>query len=276
MGECCIHSLHWFQLSEVRIFVKQIAILVCFLLFSSAAHCVAAPDEISVYIAGEPATDTLAQSRAVLPSIIQLVAEESGLNLVPRPLPWRRAQMMAENGTGLLFGAAITPERAQKFHFTRSLGTISQWLISTEEKPIAFREWSDLKGMVVSSLSGAKYSAAFEDHRDKSFSVEENATSLESQLAMLRARRVDAVVVASLLDGPGLERRLNCVFPIGAKLVVIGRPFESAPLMFAVPKASPAATQLSVLNAAISRIARTQKLQGLSGTKNGKSQCAPS
>jgi hypothetical protein len=96
------------------------------LLMAASARCAELPAEIPVFVVGEPdAHGQPAHTQPLIPKIIQMVAAESGLHLVVRPLPWRRAQMQAENGEGLLYGASDTPERLQIFQFTKPLGTVN-------------------------------------------------------------------------------------------------------------------------------------------------------
>lgn len=243
-------------------------------LFPASARCSALPAEIPVFVVGEPdAHGQLAHTQPLIPKIIQMVAAESGLHLVVRPLPWRRAQLQAENGEGLLYGASDTPERLQIFQFTKPLGTVNQWLVSTEPAPLAFHHWEDLRNKVISTMPGAKFGAEFEAHRNQLFSVEQDATSMASQLKMLRAGRVDAVIAASYLGAAPLEAKLNCLFPGGPRLLVAGGPIEVAPITFAAAKASPLQRILPTMNAAIERLVKAHSLQKLLGAAPPAAGC---
>lgn len=241
---------------------RQTALSIGLLLQAASAMAADVPAEIPILIQEDAdASGKALPPSPIIPGIISLLAAESGLNLVVRPYPWRRAQMMAENGEGLLYGAAVTPERSRVFHFTRPLGTVNQWLVSSEQAPLAFRHWEDLRGKTISIISGGRYGAQFEERRDKLFAVEQNAASMASRLKMLAAKRVDAVLVPSYLSAPELEARLNCMFPDSLKWVVAGKPVDAEPMMVAVPKAAPFNSALPVLNEAIERMVKSHALQ---------------
>lgn len=228
------------------------AALLCF----GAGHGLAAalPVAIPVFVLAEPDAERAGiPVQPIVPAIIGLLASESGLNLVVRPYPWRRAQMLAERGDGLLYGAAVTPARLRSFRFTSPLGTVNQWLVSASPAPVAFERWEDLRGKRISIMSGGKFSPEFEARRNVQFSVEENASSMTSQISMLRAGRVDAVMVASYLEAAQLEQKLNCLFPGQVPLVVAGSPISAEPIMIAVPRSAP----LDNLYPALERAAKT-------------------
>jgi ABC-type amino acid transport substrate-binding protein len=232
------------------------------------------PSEIPVYIPVEHGTNGLPLAgQPIAPAMIELLSSESGLKLVVRPLPWRRAQAMAEKGEGLLYGAVPTPERLRVFRFTEPIDSVNQWLVSTSNAPIVFRQWDDVRGKVISILSGAKYSAEFERQRGRLFTVEQNSPVMQTRMDMLRAGRVDAVMVASYLDAVQLEAKLNCMFPGTAKLVVAGKPIDVEPLMIAVPRTQPLERSFTVLNHAVERLAGSERLQRVRSLVAANSVC---
>ncbi|MYM69344.1 transporter substrate-binding domain-containing protein [Pseudoduganella sp. FT55W] len=252
---------------------RQSALCV-YLLQAASAMAADLPAEIPVLIQEDPGSPNKGLPPSpIIPGIISLLTAESGLNLVIHPYPWRRAQLMAENGEGLLYGAAITPERSRVFHFTKPLDTINQWLVSSEQAPLVFRQWEDLRGKTISIISGGKYSAEFEERRDKLFAVEQNASTLANRLKMLAAKRVDAVLVPSYLGASQFEARLNCMFPDSLKWVVAGKPIDAEPMMIAVPKSAPFNSTLPVLNDAIDRLVKSRGLQKFHEMKAAGSSC---
>lgn len=244
----------------------------CLLALAAPALC--APAAIPVLVPVEQGTDGRPlPAQTAVPDIIALLAAESGLGLVARPLPWRRAQMVAARGEGLLYGAAVTPERSRIFTFTRPLDSVNQWLVSTTRAPLAFREWEDVRGKVISILSGARYGAAFEAHRGSLFSVEQNAATMAGRFAMLRAGRVDAVMVASYLSAPLLQAKLNCLFSGAVPLLVAGKPIDREALMFAVPKSGPLDASFPALDAAIGRLAGSGAVEAIHRRSAAESGC---
>ncbi|WP_348696771.1 transporter substrate-binding domain-containing protein [Duganella fentianensis] len=251
------------------------AITTATLFFLLAGRSAAASSEVAVYLPGEPdAQGRPTHSQPTAPRIIDLVASKSGLPLVAHPLPWRRALFMTETGQGILYGAEATPERLRKFEFSASLGYANQWLLSTEQAPLVFRQWNDLRNKKISIMSGASYGAEFEQRRNSLFKVEQNATNMASQIKMLRAGRVDAIIVTSLLNPQHLEDKLNCLFPGVGRLLIRGKPIEANPITFAIAKDTPLISKLPALNSAIEQIVRNHKLQPLFNAPPSTA-CAP-
>ncbi|MBV7538491.1 transporter substrate-binding domain-containing protein [Duganella sp. sic0402] len=231
------------------------------LLPAAAAYAADKDDEIPVLIAEtvDPRGNML-PTPPVITAVISQLAAESGLHLVIQAYPWRRAQLMAENGEGLLYGAAITPERLGVFRFTKPLYAANQWLVSSAQTPLIFRRWSDLRGKVISIGSGGKYGPEFEARRGKLFKVEENAASMESRLKMLSAHHVDGVLVDSFRNPVQLGASLNCRFP-SDRWTVASKSVGFEPLLIAVPKSGGYTKLLPVLNQAITRISKSGSIQ---------------
>jgi len=222
--------------------------------FAGMLQAAAAPTEVPVLIAenvdprGNPLPTPL-----IVDAVLKQLAADTGLKLVVHAYPWRRAQMMAENGEGLLYGAAITPERLRVFAFTKPMYDANQWLVSSAQAPLDFHRWEDLQGKVISIAGGEKFGPEFEERRDKLFRVEQNSVSMESRLKMLTARHVDAVVVDSFRNPVQLGASLNCRYP-GDRWVVADKSIGFEPVLIAVPKSAPLGKLLPTLNRAIVRL----------------------
>lgn len=231
------------------------------LLLPAAAHAADKEDEIPVLIAEaiDPRGHPL-PTPPIIAAVIGQLAAESGLNLVVHAYPWRRAQVMAENGEGLLYGAAITPERLHVFNFSRPVYDANQWLVSSTQEPLKFRRWADLRDKVISIAAGGKYGPEFEARRDKLFKVEENAVSTESRLKMLSAHHVDAVLIDSFRNSRQLSASLNCLFP-SDHWTVAEKSVGFEPLLIAVPKSEPLGKVLPALNQAIVRLHKSGRIQ---------------
>lgn len=251
-----------------------LTLLASALLPAACARAGGPPAEVPVLIA--EAVDSHGHPQAIPPiitAVITLLAQDSGLNLVIRPYPWRRAQMMAENGEGLLYGAAVTPERLRVFDFSRPLYNANQWLVSAARAPVSFRQWDDLRGKVLSIGSGGKYGPEFEQRRDKLFKVEQNAVSMASRLKMLEVHHVDAVLVDSFRNAEQLGISLNCLFPGTDQWVVAGKPVGYEPVLIAVPKSAALHTVLPQLNRAITRLNRAGSIQKAVDSRSMATPC---
>lgn len=234
-----------------------------FLLSPMSACCAGENDADILVLMGEQidANGNPMPGLAINTALVKLLAAESGLKLVVRAYPWRRAQMLAQQGEGLLYGAASTAERAKVFNFTQPLYVSRQWLVTPAQRPINFKDWDDLRGKVISIPSGGRYDTAFEQHRDKTFKVEDNATTITARLKMVGSGRADALMIDSYRNAPQLESRLNCMFAESGVWRVTPNPIGLEPLLIAVPKASPLNTLLPALNDAIDRLVKSNAIQ---------------
>ena len=205
--------------------------------------------------------------------IINLLATESGLNLVIHAYPWRRAQMRAKKGEGFLYGAAATPERLGIFNFSKPVYFTNQWLVTSARTPLNFQRWEDLRGKVISIGSGERFGAEFEEHRGKLFTVEENAATVSSRMKMLNMGRVDAMVIDSYRSAPQLEAKLNCMYGDIGKWSVAEKPVDMEPVLIAVSKASQFNNELSLLNDAIERLGKSRDIQKLLEKKSASPDC---
>lgn len=215
--------------------------------------------EIPVLVADQSAPGaTPASGQVTLSGIVSLLAVESGLNLTVHAYPWRRAQLMAKSGEGLLYGAAETPERATTFSFTKPLYTVNQWLVTTAQQHIDFKRWEDLRGKVISIGAGGQYGPEFEEHRGKTFTVEDNASTMSGRFKMLNMGRVDALLTDSFRSAPQLEQRLNCLYGDIGAWAVVAKPISAEAVTIAVAKTSPLHALLPQLNDAIDRLNKTR------------------
>ncbi|MES2349342.1 MAG: transporter substrate-binding domain-containing protein [Pseudomonadota bacterium] len=220
--------------------------------------------EIAVLVADQSdANGNPMPTAPAITGVVGLLAAETGLNLVLHPYPWRRAQMLAENGEGLLYGAAATPERQRMFNFSKPLYAASQWLVTPARSTLSFQRWEDLRGKVISISSGGRYGTEFEEHRGKTFTVEDNAATIASRLKMLSIGRVDAVMLDSFRGAAQLEARLNCLYPGDGKWTVVDKPLDMEPVLLAVSKSSQLNSALPVLNEAIDRLTKSRSIQKL-------------
>lgn len=228
---------------------------------AAAAHAIHKTAEIPVLIAESiDAQGNQLPAPPLISAVVSLLAEETGLKLVIRAYPWRRALMMAEHGEGLLYGATSTPERQRYFKFTRPLYDANQWLVSSAQAPLEFQRWEDLRDKVISIGSGSKFGPEFESRRDKLFKIEQNATSTESRLKMLTAHHVDAVLLDSFRNPAQLSASLNCRFP-SDHWVVSEKPVGFEPALIAVPKSDQLSKLLPALNNAITRLNKNGSMQ---------------
>ncbi|WP_432380970.1 substrate-binding periplasmic protein [Duganella sp. P38] len=214
---------------------------------------------IAVLVADQSAPGAMPSSGQItLNGVVGLLAAESGLNLTVHAYPWRRAQLMAKNGEGLLYGAAETPERAAAFTFTKPLYMVNQWLVTPAQHHIDFRRWEDLRGKVISIGAGGHFGPEFEEHRDKTFTVQDNTATISGRFKMLNMGRVDALLIDSFRSAPQLEQRLNCLYGDIGAWAVMAKPVSAEAVTISVAKTSPLHALVPQLNDAIDRLNKTR------------------
>lgn len=253
---------------------RTLALLGLLFCLNPLARASDSPDEIPVLVAAQ--TDADGKELGVAPtvtSIVQLLADESGLKLVARAYPWRRAQMLAESGKGLLYGAAATPERLPIFAFTRPLYVVNQWFVTDAARPFRYQGWEDLRGKTVSINSGSKFGVEFEERKNVLFTVTENSDTVQSRLKMLALGRVDAVLLDSYRSVGRFEERINCLYAAAGKFTVLRKQLGTEPVLIAVPKSSPYHQALPVLNDAIERLDKSQGIHKILEARTSGPSC---
>lgn len=127
--------------------------------------------------------------------LMELVAEEAGVDLDIRFAPWKRAQLLAENTPGsLLFTAAYTRARAKKFQYIAPL-IYTESAFVTLDRPIDTIEEAVRSGKVIGVHLGSQRSRILK--RSGVTNLEEIA-SAEQMSGMLRAGRIDAWYTMSI------------------------------------------------------------------------------
>lgn len=209
----------------------------------------------------------------VVTGLVGLLAAESGLNLVVRPYPWRRAQMLAQNGEGVLYGLAATPERLHTMNFSKPLYFAYQWLVTPAQSSFPFQQWDDLRGKVISIQSGGRFSAEFEERRGKLFAVEDNSSNVSSRLKMLSIGRVDALLIDSYGDAPRFEATINCAYGGIGKWTVLEKPVDTEPVLIAVAKSSKFNSIMPAINDAIERLTKSQSMRKMLEKRTTSTGC---
>jgi ABC-type amino acid transport substrate-binding protein len=141
------------------------------MLHAAPVHAIDKTTEIPVLIA--ESVDARGNQRTTAAHHLRRRQPAGGRNgTEPRdpPLPWRRAVVMAEQGEGLLYGAA-TPERQPFFKFTKPVYDANQWLVSRAMRRWCSIRWEDLRDKVISIGGGGKFGPEFEARRDILFKI---------------------------------------------------------------------------------------------------------
>ncbi|WP_374347970.1 substrate-binding periplasmic protein [Chitinimonas sp.] len=240
-------------------FARSVLMLCSLTLLSLPAH----PASIPILMGQE--TGNNGEALPIAPTRVEVVkrlSAESGLDLQISPYPWRRTQLLAEEGAGIIWGKDRTAAAEALFDFSESLYPLNFWLVTRADQTFDFRELSDLRGKVLSIPDGARYDEAFEAQRGKLFRIEEAALSLERRFAMLALGRANVLVLTTPgQDIKTLEANLNCDFGHLGEWRVLGKRLGSVPTLLAVTRQSPLHGHLATLNAAIARLKARGEIQ---------------
>ncbi|WP_422947880.1 substrate-binding periplasmic protein [Undibacterium sp. Ren11W] len=120
--------------------------------------------------------------------------QESGLRFERRQLPWNRAQLMAREGEGIIYGFSKSPQRLQIYHFSLPVVTGKVWVISYGEPAPVFLSAQDLKGKVLSIGRGFSHGMEFEKAKNVLFTVQEDSASEAARFKKLVAKHSEVML----------------------------------------------------------------------------------
>ncbi|MFZ6658134.1 substrate-binding periplasmic protein [Undibacterium sp. TJN19] len=129
-----------------------------------------------------------------LDSILQYFEHESGIHFDKQVLPWNRAQLMAQNGEGIIFGFSKSPERLQNFYFSIPIVSEKIWAITYGDPRPDFQSMEDLRGKTVSIGRGFSHGMDFEKAKNVVFKVQEDSASSAARFKKLMGRRSDIML----------------------------------------------------------------------------------
>ncbi|TYC65294.1 amino acid ABC transporter substrate-binding protein [Stappia sp. BW2] len=149
----------------------------------------ATSEEIIAFTGYLPPLSINEEEKGIAVELMELVAEEAGLDIKIRFAPWRRAQILAENTPGsLLFTAAYSKKRKEKFEYIAPLLYTESALVTLDE-PLDTFEKAIESGKVIGVHLGSQRSQIL---RRFGFRNVEEIPSAEQISAMLKNGRIDA------------------------------------------------------------------------------------
>ncbi|GAA0772717.1 hypothetical protein GCM10009077_05880 [Roseibium denhamense] len=162
----------------------------CFFASLAQASDLDAPREkVIAYTGYLPPLSINEAEKGITVELMELVAEEAGIDLEIRYAPWKRAQILAEKTSGsLLFALASTRERRSRFHYIAPL-IYTESVFVTLERQINTAEEAKTAVRPIGVHLGSQRSRILKRHGVSNIS--EVATA-EQLAAMLYAGRIDA------------------------------------------------------------------------------------
>lgn len=169
------------------------ALLPC--LLSHAAH--ARPDlHIAVDNNSPPFAyeDARHQPQGIYVQLLQHIAQQSGLRLAIRPMPWRRALQGLALGQHGVAGLYSNAERQQRYLMSAPLWQESLHVFTLPTASLQVGRSEDLAGLKLGTLAGWYYSDKLQAMQQRGELVLESGESDLQNIGKLRAGRLDAIL----------------------------------------------------------------------------------
>lgn len=125
--------------------------------------------------------------------IVRYVETETGLKFQIKLLPWRRAQLLAKNGEGIIYGLSKSPDRVELYDFSLPVVVEKVWAITKDNGDAKPMTVNTLTGKTISIERGVSHGFEFEKARNLVFRVDEDTASVELRFKKLFAGRSDAL-----------------------------------------------------------------------------------
>lgn len=181
-------------MSFVRIFGAT-ALLLCLGLLATAPLKAEPAPRLVAFTGYLPPLSIDEHRKGIAVELMELVAEEAGLEIEIRYAPWKRAQVLAETTPGsLLFTAARSRDRRKKFNYIAPL-LYTESAFVTLDQPLDTIEEALAKDKIIGVHLGSQRSRILKRHGIGNL---EEISSAEQMSAMLRAGRIDAWYTMSL------------------------------------------------------------------------------
>ncbi|WP_137937888.1 transporter substrate-binding domain-containing protein [Chitinivorax sp. B] len=187
-------------------------------------------------------------------ALFHYLEKELGLRFDIQPYPWKRAQALAEQGKGLIWGMSATAGRRALFDFSVPVRTNDIWMVTRAGEGFTCQGIEDLSGKVVSVFRGNVYGDAFEQHRGRLFHVEEDIDFTSIRLRKLMARRVDVVLLSTHnKTREQVQHMLDKLSDRPGQVTVLDKPLIKDPVHFAYAKHANKQALLARINVAINK-----------------------
>ncbi len=129
-----------------------------------------------------------------LEAILIYFERESGIRFDKQLLPWNRAQLMAQNGEGMIFGISKSPDRLKLYHFSIPVVSEKIWAITYGDPQPNFQSVEDLRGKTVSVGRGFSHGMDFEKAKNVIFQVQEDFSPPPTRFKNLMNHRSDIML----------------------------------------------------------------------------------
>lgn len=133
---------------------------------------------------------------AVWTEVLALLGREAGLRWRLKGYPWARAQMLAQQGEGLLFGPSATSDRQERLRFSLPFADSRVWVVQRQGERWPILQAEDLGARRVCMSRSSRYSDRLEAMRATWPRKEFTDAGVVGVTRMVRASRCDVGLVA--------------------------------------------------------------------------------
>jgi polar amino acid transport system substrate-binding protein len=129
-------------------------------------------------------------------------------------LPWRRAQLEALQGNGIVFGLSPTPERLKLYQYSQAVTKQTVWGITYGKPKPNLKTLEDLRGKIVSIGRGYSHGSTFEQARNVVFKVQEDSVFNSARFNKLISKSNDLILwpVRQFKEANEVEKYINQLF----------------------------------------------------------------
>lgn len=138
---------------------------------------------------GKPVQETAGVRR-----LLDFFKHEACVEFVFQRLPWRRAQVMALDGKGMIWEFSKNPDRLREYRFSEPVMHANIWAIAYRTPPMKLDGVDDLSGKTVSVERGVSHGMEFDAARRRLFLVDEDTASASARFRKLIAGRCDVLL----------------------------------------------------------------------------------
>lgn len=151
-------------------------------------------EPLSIFIGGDAdLNDDQVPLSSGARQLLEYLREETQLAIKPKVMQWKRALLLTQDGKGLLYGAAMTPERQQSLHFSQPLYAENVWLITRCDRQFSFHSVADLRGKTLGMLAASSFGPEVDEAKDKLFKTDYDMNMSRARFQKLLKQRTDAV-----------------------------------------------------------------------------------
>jgi polar amino acid transport system substrate-binding protein len=129
-------------------------------------------------------------------------------------LPWKRAQLEALQGNGIVFGLSPTPERLKLYQYSQAVTKQTVWGITYGKPKPSIKSLEDLRGKIVNIGRGYSHGSTFEQARNVVFTVQEDGLFNSARLNKLISKSNDLILwpVRQFKEAREVEKYVNQLF----------------------------------------------------------------